>query len=485
MASREQAHHYANQGVLLRHAEHLHNHSKSLTKSRKGLFRLMTIKGARVLVDGYNLELAQGTGIKTYGLTLINALKDLGADVSVLFGRPVPETRNPVLDEVLFFDTDEVLSRLAAKPRSLQTLQLLTDLTATLAGNTYKATPINTQGGIVCNAPIQGSLIKSLSTLIETTQFFNIPNCYSRANALFKLFNVEAKAAVPEKVDIFHSTYTLPLQIKGAKRISTIHDVIPLRLPSTTLDNKKVFYKLAERTIKDSAAVVTVSEHSKKDIVSIFDVDPQKVFVTYQPVNTTPTDATPEELEASLRKFRIKPKNYILFVGAIEPKKNVGRLIDAYAQLDTEIKLVIVGKRGWLWEGEIGKIDAIFGQKVALRRVRLLDYVTLNDLKNLYAGALCFCFPSLYEGFGLPPAEAMIHGCPVITSTESSLPEVCGDAALYVDPYNASDIEAKLSILINEPERREELVQKGYQQIQKFSPENYQERLRKVYESVL
>jgi glycosyltransferase involved in cell wall biosynthesis len=445
----------------------------------------MSIKGARVLVDGYNLQMAQGTGIKTYGLTLINALQSLGADVSVLFGRPAPETQNAILDEVLFFDTDEMLKKFVDKRLAKVRLNTLADLLKTLAGSTYKATRINTSAGVVYKAPIQGSLVTALSDLLDTTEFLNIPDCYFRANVLFKALGVEAKATLPDKVDVFHATYTIPMKVKGAKKITTIHDLIPLRMPSTTLDDKKVFYKMAEASIKESSAIVTVSEYSKKDILEIYDVDPKKVFVTYQPINTTPVDISEEKLEASLKKFRITPKNYILFVGALEPKKNVGRLIDAYAQLDTEIKLVIVGKRGWLWEGEIGKIDAIFGQKVALRRVRLLDYVTKGDLKNLYAGALCFCFPSLYEGFGLPPIEAMIHGCPVVTSHLSSLPEVCGDAALYVDPYDTQDIEAKLSMLINDPELRASLVAKGHEQVKKFDVGHYQQRLSQVYESVL
>ncbi|MBF2078883.1 MAG: glycosyltransferase family 4 protein [Synechococcales cyanobacterium T60_A2020_003] len=445
----------------------------------------MSIKGTRVLVDGYNIQMAQGTGIKTYGLTLINALQGLGADVSVLFGRPAPETQNPILDEVLFFDTDEILLKLLEKPRPIRILNILADLLSTLGGTTYSATPINTKAGVVYNAPIQGSLIGALLNLVETTNFLNIPDCYSRANALFKLFGTNAKVTVPEKFDIFHATYTIPVEVKGTKKITTIHDLIPLRLPSTTLDNKKIFYKMVEKSIKESAAIITVSENSRQDILKIFDTDPQKIFVTYQPVNPTPSTASEEGLEGSLKKFRLSPQEYILFVGAIEPKKNVGRLIDAYAQLDTNLKLVIVGKRGWMWEDEIGKIDQIFSKQKALKQTRLLDYVSYGDLKNLYAGAFCFCFPSLYEGFGLPPLEAMAHGCPVITSNISSLPEVCGDAALYVNPYDEQDIGAKLSMLINEPARRAAMIEKGYEQVKKFDVANYQQRLSQVYESVL
>lgn len=445
----------------------------------------MSIKGARVLVDGYNIQMAQGTGIKTYGLTLVKALQSLGADVSILFGRPAPETQNAILDEVLFFDTDEVLVKFLQKPKFRQILGVLSDLTGTVTGSTFRAIPINTKAGVVYNAPVQGSLISTLAGLVGTTEFLNAADCYTRSSAVFRLLGTSAKAALPEKVDVFHATYTIPVTVPGAKKITTIHDLIPLRLPSTTLDNKKLFYKSVKSAIKESEAIITVSEHSKQDILNIFDVDPKKVFVTYQPVNTTPVETSEEKLAAALKLFRLEPKNYILFVGAIEPKKNVGRLIDAFARIDTDMPLVVVGKRGWLWADETGRVDQIFGQEQGSKRVRLLNYVTSADLRNLYAGAFCFCFPSLYEGFGLPPIEAMVHGCPVITSNISSLPEVCGDAALYVNPYDIEDIETKISTLINNPRKRQDLTAKGYEQVKTFDLVNYQQRLSQVYESVL
>ena len=182
--------------------------------------------------------------------------------------------------------------------------------------------------------------------------------------------------------------------------------------------------------------------------------------------------------------YKLKNKNYILFVGAIEPKKNLGRLIDAYTCLDTDMKLVIVGKKGWLWEEEIGKLEALFGKGFA-RKNRLLEYVSKKDLMYLYHGAFCLVFPSLYEGFGLPPLEAMSLGCPVITSNLASLPEVCGDAAIYVDPYNSDDIRQAIEKLIDNPQMQLQLKEAGKKRVELFSMENYAKKLYEAYTKII
>jgi len=164
-------------------------------------------------------------------------------------------------------------------------------------------------------------------------------------------------------------------------------------------------------------------------------------------------------------------------VGAIEPRKNVGKLIDAYSMIDTEMPLVIAGKRAWLWEDEINGRN--------FKNVHLLEYVPTEDLRYLYSGAYCFVFPSLYEGFGLPPLEAMSFGCPVITSRISSLPEVCGDAALYADPYDIYDIKEKIENLLSNPQLRDRLSKIGMERAKLFSMENYTKQLYEAYSKVL
>jgi glycosyltransferase involved in cell wall biosynthesis len=159
-------------------------------------------------------------------------------------------------------------------------------------------------------------------------------------------------------------------------------------------------------------------------------------------------------------------------------------LIDAYKALDNDMNLVIVGKKAWSWEDELANIDGVFG-KNSHGRVKIIDYLPRRDLNCLYKGAFCFVFPSLYEGFGLPPLEAMSFGCPVITSNVSSLPEVCGDAAIYIDPYNSDDIRQAIEKLINAPQTRQKLIEAGKERVKLFSMENYAKKLYGAYTKVI
>jgi len=427
----------------------------------------MNLKGINVLVDGYNIELASGTGIKTYGISLTQALNRLEANVDVLFSCG-SSSSDPMLNEVLFFDNQN---------GSLDKISLIKAMTQAASGLFYRARRIK-PSELVIKTESNQELIKSVGIL-------NLEACYLLANTLHKKFRLKTKVATPNKIDVWHSTYPLPIKIKGAKKITTIHDLIPLRLPYTTLDNKKFFYQIVKDSIKDSEIIITVSENSKKDILNTFDVAPEQVYVTYQPLVLQPGLVSEERITNFLKKrYKLDLKKYILFVGAIEPKKNLGRLIDAYAEIDTDMQLVVVGKKGWLWEGEIGKLENIFGKNFS-RKVKLLEYVSNQDLKYFYLGAYCFVFPSLYEGFGLPPLEAMTFGCPVITSNVASLPEICGDAALYVNPYDVDDIKEKIEKLINNPQLGAELSEAGRERVKLFSMDNYVNNLSKAYYKII
>ena len=316
---------------------------------------------------------------------------------------------------------------------------------------------------------------------------FNLPQCYDLANVLYKKLNYGTHITVPEKIDIWHATYPLPIQVRGAKKITTVHDMIPLRLPYATLDDKENFYYKVKDALKESAVTITVSEHSKQDLLTYFDADPDRIVVTYQPIALRPLEAgdTEEEISFFLKRYGLEYQNYLLFVGAIEPKKNVGRLLDAYSVLDTEMPLVIVGKKGWLWEDELGKTAYLADNKESKKKVKLLEYVSTDALRYLYRGAYCLAFPSLYEGFGLPPVEAMNFGCPVITSNVSCLPEICGNAALYVDPYDVKSIRQKLEEILSDRPLRDQLAKAGERNAKKFSMENYVKRLYQAYAKAL
>ncbi|MBG1270760.1 glycosyltransferase family 4 protein [Nostoc sp. WHI] len=427
----------------------------------------MELQGINVLVDGYNLEMVQGTGIKTYGVTLVKALTSLGVNVDLLCSRS-SNSIHSFLNEAVFFDIQNTNSRLKTKSIFLAVSQIF-----------YEAKEI----------PVSDFVIKQdgdfiFDYLANSGKVFNIYDCYKVANSLYKSFQIQTRVRIPKKIDIWHTTYPIPIKINNAKRITTIHDIIPLKLPYTTLDNKKFFFNIINNAIKHSEIILTVSENTKEDILHCFDIQPEKIHVTYQPVIDNSNLVEEDIIPKFLKKYKLKFKKYILFVGAIEPKKNIGRLIDAYSGLDTDMQLVIVGKKGWLWEGEIGKLETIFG-KGFTRKIKLLEYVQKKDLIYLYKGAFCFVFPSLYEGFGLPPLEAMSLECPVITSNIASLPEVCGDAALYVDPYNSNDIRQAIERLINDPQMKDQLIEAGKERVRYFSMENYAKKLYDAYSLVI
>ncbi|WP_071190074.1 glycosyltransferase family 1 protein [Trichormus sp. NMC-1] len=430
----------------------------------------MNLQGINVLVDGYNLEMIQGTGIKTYGLTLVKALISLEANVDLLCSRYTnSDSKNLLLNEALFFDIQKYSSS------NLDIKSIISAATHRF----YQAKEVQ-----VSDFVIKRDADFIFDYLANSGKIFNVYNCYRVANNLYKYFQLPTRVKIKKKIDIWHVTYPLPIKINDAKKITTIHDLIPLKLPYTTLDDKKWFFNLIKDAIKTSEIILTVSENTKKDILHCFDVNPDKIYVTYQPIIDNSHLVDNHTTEIKLKKYKLKNKKYILFVGTIEPKKNIGRLIDAYSSLDTDMQLVIVGKKGWLWEDEIGKLEALFG-KGFTRKIKLLEYVEKTDLIYLYHGAFCFVFPSLYEGFGLPPLEAMSLGCPVITSNVASLPEVCGNAAIYVDPYNSDDIRQGIEKLINNQQIKTQLIEAGKERVKLFSMENYTNKLYDAYTKVI
>jgi glycosyltransferase involved in cell wall biosynthesis len=241
---------------------------------------------------------------------------------------------------------------------------------------------------------------------------------------------------------------------------------------------------------------VTVSENSKRDIIELLGVDEKRITNTYQAVHFPNSylersqAAIAEQLAGS---FGLEVDRYLLFFGALEPKKNVGRLIEAYLASGVDIPLVLVAAEGWHNQSETRLLDELRDNepqqnrpnRVPLRRaVRRFRYVSLSTLVSLVRGARAVVFPSLYEGFGLPVLEAMALGTPVVTSRESSLPEVAGEAALLVDPYDVDDIARGIWTIANDADLRTELSRRGKLQAEKYSVERYRERVAALYDSL-
>lgn len=249
----------------------------------------------------------------------------------------------------------------------------------------------------------------------------------------------------------------------------SLMDVSYIHFPH--LFRKKDLYQLRYWTsysVKKAKRVFTISLASKNDIIKLYNIPSEQVVVTYpgiKPMQKTQTK--PIDFDTVQKRFSIRP-SYILFVGTLQPRKNISKLIEAFARLAPEknsLDLLIVGKRGWLYE-EILLAPRKFEIE---NNVKFLEFVSDEELAGLYTHAQFFILPSLYEGFGLPILEAMQYGCPVITSNISSLPEAAGEAALYVNPNDVEDIATKMQELLKKERLKKELIQKGYQQVKKFS----------------
>ena len=287
---------------------------------------------------------------------------------------------------------------------------------------------------------------------------------------------------LPEEFDVVHLTHPIPIRIHGSKTVQTIHDVVPLRLPYTTLDNKREILSRYRVSVRNAHLIVTVSEASKRDIINLLDVPEDRIVVTYQTTDLDPLGPGEQYgLEHALQRYGLRPADYCLFVGAIEPKKNVGRLIEAFLDSEIDVPLVVVGRKAWSWEQEIGRF---LNDKTLDARLKFIHYAPRSELRYLYAGAQFMAFPSLYEGFGLPLLEGMRFGLPILTSNISSMPEICGDAALYVDPYDQQDIRNKLERLASEPGLRKSLSSAAIIQAEQFSRERYRSVLCDVYNRI-
>ena len=289
-----------------------------------------------------------------------------------------------------------------------------------------------------------------------------------------------------ERPDVFHAPhYVLPPAVT-CRSVVTIHDCIHLMFPQY-LPNKMAYaYARASMwaAVKRSDRILTVSEASKRDILHFFNVAPEKIVVVYNAIDDHFWLTPPEDEVARVRERYQLDHQFVLYVGNIKPHKNLVRLIEAFAELRRtgfeELKLLIIGD-------EISKLPslrrAVHGHKLH-KHVRFLGYVSDDTLRVLYRLAALFAFPSLYEGFGLPPLEAMASGTPVVASNQSSLPEVTGDAAVLVDPYDVASIVDGMRRVLSDADLAADLRRRGPERAREFSWARSVDQTRTVYEQV-
>jgi glycosyltransferase involved in cell wall biosynthesis len=436
---------------------------------------------ATILIDGFNLGLEKGTGVATYSRNLSYEIKALGHQVTVLYGNRSAPSRDRLLQEITFFD-----SNVGERNRVIEIAEQVHRAILGPLGHYARKVPIT--GNVI--ARTFDARMPAYDTILNSTDVFK------RAHSAFMLWGSLSRVSVPEKPAVAHWTYPLPVQIKGVPNIYTLHDIVPLRLPYTTLDNKKNYLNLLKQLARTADHFVTVSECSRRDIVEVLGIDPARVTNTYQSVSippkflNKPVDQVAREVEGATG---VGYKDYYLFWGSIEPKKNIGRLIEAYLASKVDAPLVIVGARAWksedelrLLNDEINRFMRITDGDVRTRkRVIQLSYAPFSLLVSLIRGAKAALFPSLYEGFGLPALEAMLLGTPVICANTASLPEVVGEAALMVDPYDSAALANAIRTIDADEGLRSDLSRRGVAQAACFSPEIYRERLAGVYQRFL
>ncbi|MBX3065774.1 MAG: glycosyltransferase family 4 protein [Anaerolineae bacterium] len=267
----------------------------------------------------------------------------------------------------------------------------------------------------------------------------------------------------------FVPSHTLPFYFPG-RAVVTVHDLGYRFFPEAHPRPQRAYLDRTTRySARRATRVITDSVATMRDLMGEYGTDDQKIDVVYPGVEAL-QPATPARIAAVRRKYRL-PERYLFFLGTLQPRKNIVRLAEAFAQYlangggaDESLHLVLAGKRGWLVDDVLSKLP-----ESAKPRIHFTGYVEDDDVAGLYTGSLGFCFPSLYEGFGFPVLEAMRCGSPVLCSNTSSLPELAGDAAILVDPLDVNAIADGMHRLVSDESLRRTLIQRGNEQVKKFT----------------
>ncbi|GLV28246.1 hypothetical protein TomTYG75_07690 [Sphingobium sp. TomTYG75] len=429
----------------------------------------------RIAIDGFNLALPRGTGVATYGFGLARALQNMGHVVDGVFG--LNAGRSAETRELLFFDAfgrGQPFGK-PEKRRFIGRAMLRTLL------------PINLSEVLLTDKVEKRDFQYRLP---HFDRVYTYPYLFELAFTRFRLTRSFLTIKLPQTPAIMHWTYPVPLRVQGARNIYTVHDLVPLRMPHTTLDDKQTYYDLVKQCVMDGHHVCTVSEASRQDILAQFLVTPDKLTNTYQ---TAPMPAeiaqsgTEDDAKIIAELFQLKPRSYFLFFGAIDPKKNVDRILEAYLKSGSSLPLVMVLGRDWGlgYRRRRKSSQSDIFEHHDDQKIIQLEYLPRPMLFRLIRMARAVVFPSLYEGFGLPALEAIQLGTPVLTSNLSSLPEVVGNAGLQVDPYSTDEIAQGFIKLETDENLYRQILSAAPAQISKFSDEAYLDRLTQMYSRIV
>lgn len=286
--------------------------------------------------------------------------------------------------------------------------------------------------------------------------------------------------------DIFHGTDHLLPPLKNGKSIFTIHDLIFRFFPEYHLPlNRRFLDLMLPKFMRRADAIIAVSGNTRRDVTRLMNIPAEKMTVIPEGVSPRFRPVTDCAALERVRATCRLPERFILFFSTIEPRKNLVTLLDAYAALVRQHSdipgLVVMGRKGWLYEETLRRISDL----ALTERVVLTNWVEEQDVPAVLSLATVFVFPSLYEGFGLTPLEAMACGAPVICSNASSLPEVVGDAGIPVDPRDVSGLAQAISRVLNDEPLRRELRARGIKQASRFTWERTARETLELYKNVL
>ena len=294
-----------------------------------------------------------------------------------------------------------------------------------------------------------------------------------------------SKLARVQKIDIYHGlSHELPIGIEGiaVQSIVTIHDLIYIRYPEYF---KKIDRLIYDRKFRHACQVANrihaISKQTKRDLVEFFEIPEEKIQVIYQSINPIFFRKADQSQKQQIRKKYQLPQKFLMTVGTVEERKNLMALVEGMLSANIYIPLVVVGKPT---DYQL-KVQKLIEHDFNRLQVFFFSSIEDAELAVLYQMAKVMIYPSIFEGFGLPVAEAQASGCPVVTSNTSSLPEAGGDAALYIDPQKPEEIGQAIRQLLDNSVLRKSLIAKGKINAQRFTQEKYSRQLKQLYNSIL
>lgn len=299
-------------------------------------------------------------------------------------------------------------------------------------------------------------------------------------------FPIDILAGASRKdIVLFPNFVQWPL-LPDKRSICIVHDLSYVHYGQyTSPANREYMERYVPSSIVKATHIVTISENSKKEIMDFYKVPEEKISIVYPFIDTDFFSRKPVLEVTKIREKYNLPNKYLLFVSSLEPRKNVAGIIRAYEALNPKLQeeygLVLAGGKGWLNDDILAYIETLINEGLNIIRT---GYVPDEDLPAMFTGASVFVFPSFYEGFGIPPLEAMACGVPVITSNASSLPEVVGDAAIQVDPNSKAELVAGITKILTNKPYASKLIAKGKKRITLFSPQASAKQLQTVLDLV-